>query len=80
MPKKKASEVNENMSSATFEEIESSEPGCGKEFNRSVCLAKHFAARKRESQGLRLSYEPCAYCPMVLKLIELEKSQKKEEK
>lgn len=78
--KKFAKEFNEKASQKTLDAINSCDPGCGKEFNRATCLTKHYAARWREAQGLRKEYEPCAYCPLILKLIKTEKSQQKEEK
>ena len=78
--KKFAKEFNEKASQKTLDAINSFDPGCGKKFNRTICMSRHYAARKRETQGLRLEYEPCAYCPLVLQMIKAEKSQKKEEK
>ncbi len=56
-------------------EAESDNAGCGKEFEKSICLLKHFHQKKLEEQGKRNAYEPCAYCPKILNYLAKDKGE-----
>lgn len=54
---------NPKISDEHRQAIESDDPGCGKEFNFSLCRLRHMAARLKEERGERHSYDHCCYCP-----------------
>jgi dUTP pyrophosphatase len=78
--KRVAKEFNPKAKQKEIDAIESDDPVCGRKFNRTMCLARHNAAKRKEREGKRLEYEPCAYCPKILKMIETEKESKMSEK
>jgi len=78
--KRVAKAFNPKAKQKEIDAIESDDPVCGREFNRTMCLARHNAEKRKEREGKRLEYEPCAYCPKILKMIEMEKESKMLEK
>lgn len=54
---------------AILAEAASDDPVCGKPFNFSLCRMKHLHQKERERRGLRDQYEPCAYCPKIIKAL-----------
>jgi hypothetical protein len=56
-------------------EAEAETCALGVEFDAKYCQIRHYHARKLESQGKRWRFEPCGYCPLVIKHIAQEKGE-----